>query len=98
MRWTKKDQSYVRQVIDFIASNTDGGLSGFARDLGASRQVVGNWRARGKIPPKMHGIVIELAQKAVARAKDDAAFIGNVTQTMLHPLSREIIEAHERSA
>lgn len=98
MRWNKKDQHYVRQVIDFISTNTEGGMSGFARDIATTRQVINNWRTRGKIPPAMHSKVLDAAKKAVERAKDNAQIAAELTSSKLHPLSRDIIQAHEKSA
>lgn len=95
MRWTRKDQAFVKQVLGFIASNTDRGMSGVARELGTTRQVVDNWRTRGQIPLEKHDQVIDLARRAADRADKAVKSLGTVRSADLHPVSRNIIKSHE---
>lgn len=78
MRWTTKDMRRVRKILDHVASKTGGGHAGFAEALNLrSRQVVNNWRRRGRIPFEHHAAVITAAAPEMI-----------VTPAMLDPVSR----------
>ena len=78
MRWTTKDMRRVRKILDHVAKKTEGGHAGFATALRLnSRQVVNNWRRRGRVPLEHHTAVIEAAAPEMT-----------VTPAMLDPVSR----------
>lgn len=77
MRWTKKDALRVRSILDHIAAKTDRGKTGIATQLGVSRQIVGNWYSRGRIPLAYHAGIIAAAKPEMT-----------VTAAMLDPSIR----------
>lgn len=80
MKWTTKDKRRVQAILDHIAAKTEDGLAGFARQIGRqSRQVVNNWRHRGRVPPAYHAHVIAAAAPEMT-----------VTAPMLDPVTREV--------
>lgn len=81
MKWTAQDMRRVRSILDHIAAKTEGGQAGFAKRLGlASRQSVGNWRTRGRVPQEYHAAVIAAAAPEVI-----------VTPAMLDPVTRAVV-------
>ena len=66
MRWTTKDARRVRAILDHITSKTEGGAAGFATSLKLSRQVVNNWRRRGRVPIAHHAAVIRSAAPEIS--------------------------------
>lgn len=77
MQWTTTDARRVRAILDHIAGKIEGGAAGFAARLNLSRQVVNNWRRRGRVPIHHHAAVIRHAGPEMT-----------VTAAMLDPVSR----------
>lgn len=75
MRWTEADKKRVRVVLDHITAH--GSQSEFSREFGGSRQVVNNWRRRGRIPLEHIPAVIKAAAPGMI-----------VTAGQLHPAAR----------
>jgi len=81
MKWTAQDARRVRAILDHIAAKTEGGQTGFAKWLGfESRQRVGNWRTRGRVPQEYHAPVIAAAAPEMI-----------VTPSMLDPVTRATV-------
>lgn len=81
MKWTAQDARRVRAILDHIAAKTEGGQKGFAAQIGLkSRQSVGNWRTRGRVPREYHAAVIAAAAPEMT-----------VTPAMLDPTTRAVV-------
>lgn len=81
MKWTAQDARRVRSILDHITAKTEGGQTGFAKLLGlASRQRVGNWRTRGRVPQEYHAAIIAAALPEMI-----------VTPGMLDPVTRTTV-------
>lgn len=50
-------------LIDDIANKVYGGPDAMREALGASETAFANWRRRGGIPGRFHGVVLEAARK-----------------------------------